>query len=173
MNALIIQPKPTAMKKFFLLAPVVFFCLFSAAQCDKTITFKCYKGRSIKNGSAEQEMPVAVSGAIDKGNINITLTMDRATATVQGEITEVVTCAWTEYLHNGKTQYKANLSKDGRAMEAAIIDIESHNGQTIITFGSDPDTGSKLQLDVADYTIAADKAAAPKAGEPAKRKKKS
>jgi hypothetical protein len=161
------------MKKIFLLVPVVFFGLISAAQCDKSVTFKCFKGRSFNNGNAEQEMQIEVVTSIEKGKINVTLTMDRSTATVPGEITEVVSCEWTEYLHNGKTQYKANVSKDGRATEAAIIEIESYNGQTKITFSSDPDTGSKLQLDVADYTIAADEATAPKTTEPAKRKKKS
>jgi hypothetical protein len=161
------------MKKIFLLLPVVFFSLLSAAQCDKTVTFKCYKGREIKHGSAGQEMPVEVITSIDKGKINITLTMDRGTATMQGEITEVVTCEWSEYLQNGKTQYKATVSKDGGAMEAALIEIESYNGQTKITFGSDPDTGSKLQLDVVDYTIVEDKRVAPKTNEPVKRKKRS
>lgn len=161
------------MKKILLLLPVILFGLFSAAQCDKSVTFKCYKGREIKYGSAQQEMPVEVNMSIDKGKINITLTMDRGTATLDGEITEVITCEWTEYLQNGKTQYKANISKDRSTTEEALIDIESTNGQTKITFSSKPDDISKLQLDVSDYTITEDNTATPKAAEPAKRKKKS
>ena len=173
MKSIPTQPKLTSMKKIFLLLPVVFFSLLSAAQCDKTVTFKCYKGREIKHGSAGQEMPVEVITSIDKGKINITLTMDRGTATVQGEIMEVVTCEWSEYLQNGKTQYKATVSKDGGAMEAALIDIESYNGQTKITLGTEGDATSQLQLDVENYTIAEDKAVAPQTSAPAKRKKKS
>ncbi|RPD50907.1 hypothetical protein [Paracnuella aquatica] len=161
------------MKKILLLLPVILFGLFSAAQCDKSVTFKCYKGREIKYGSAQQEMPFEMTLAIDQGKMNIYMAMDRATSTIQGEITEVLTCEWTEYLHNGKTRYKGKVTPEGGSMQDAYIEIESTNGQTKISFSSTPDDTSKLQFDVVDYTITEDDAAAPKAAEPAKRKKKS
>lgn len=161
------------MKKILLLLPFVFFGLLATAQCDKSVTFKCYKGREIKNGSAQQEMPFEMTLAIDQGKVNISMTMDRASSTIQGEITEVLTCEWTDYLHNGKTRYKGKVTQEGRSMQDAYIEIESTNGQTKISFSSTPDDTSKLQFDVVDYTITEDDAAAPKAAEPAKRKKKS
>ncbi|WP_132051455.1 hypothetical protein [Pseudocnuella soli] len=161
------------MKKILLLLPFVFFGLFATAQCDKPVTFKCYKGRQFKNGSAKEEMPFEMTMTIDKGKMNIYMAMDRATSTIQGEITEVLTCEWTEYLHNGKTRYKGKVTPEGGSMQDAYIEIESTNGQTKISFSSTPDDTSKLQFDVVDYTVAEDDAATPKAAEPAKRKKKS
>lgn len=161
------------MKKIFLLLPVVFFSLLSVAQCDKTVTFKCYKGREIKNGSAQQEVPFEVNMSIDKGKINITMAMDGNSATMDGEVKEVVSCEWTEYLQQGKTQYKANVNNGDGVTVAAIIEIESNNGQTKITLGTQGDATSQLQLDVENYTIAEDKAVVPQTSAPAKRKKKS
>ena len=161
------------MKKILLLLPFVFFGLLATAQCDKSVTFKCYKGREIKNGSAQQEMSFEMTLAIDHGRVNISMTMDRASSTIQGEITEVLTCEWTDYLHNGKTRYKGKVTPEGRSMQDAYIEIESTNGQTKISFSSTPEETSKLQFDVVDYTVAEDDAATPKAAEPAKRKKRS
>lgn len=159
-------------KKLFLLFSLLPIHQISFGQCERTVTFKCYKGRELKNGSAEQDTPIEATLSISKGKFTLVLSMNGETATAEGEIKEVSICEWTDYLQNGRAQYKADVRKDNGSAENGILEIESSNGNTKITCGSDPDTGSKLQLDVMEYTISEDEPVAPVKNEPIKKGKK-
>ena len=161
------------MKGIILLAVLFAFYQISYAQCDKKIAFKCEKARSFKNGTVGQELPIYATISIENGKIFLTATLNGESETAEGEITEVVTCEWTEFLKNGRTQYKAVIKKGNQNPENGIMDIQSDNGYTKITFGSDPDTGSKLQFDVSEYVIAADAGANISTGTAEKKNKKS
>lgn len=160
------------MKKLFLLLGFVTLSAISYGQCDQKITFKCNKGRFYKNGSYEQDLPIEATLSIDKGKITFIASLNGDAQTVEGEITEVSICEWTEYLKNGKTQYKAYMRRINEEAENSIIEIESENGNIKITCGSNPDKGSKLQLDVAEYTIAEDGSVNAPKTEPVKDLKK-
>lgn len=155
------------MKTILLLAVLFASCQIAYAQCDKKIAFKCEKARSFKNGTVGQELPIYATISIENGKLNLTATVNGETETVEGEIKELVVCEWTEFLKNGRTQYKALASKGNENPERSIIDIESENGYTKITFSSDPDKGSKLQFDVSEYVITEDaaKTVSPTGGE--------
>lgn len=150
------KTKDYDMKKLFLLIGLFAFFLFSYGQCDKKVTFKCKKGRFNKNGSFEQDLPLEATLSIDNGKITFIATLNGDAENVTGEISEVSICEWTEYLQNGKTQYKAYMRRVNGDAENSIIEIEGENGSIKITCASNPDTGSKLQLDVAEYTISED-----------------
>ena len=128
-------------------------CGITYAQCDKSITLKCSKGRDFKaDGSAGQELPIDATITIDQYKIILKATFNGEAETVESDIKEIAFCNWTEYMKAGKTQYKV-LSKKGSESTNSIVTVESENGYTKVTFGSDPDTGHRLQFDVAEYTI--------------------
>lgn len=141
------------MLKNILLASCLILGKISFAQCDKPILLKCSKGIEIKNGNPGQEMPFECSLEITNGKVVLTATMDGKTESVEGSITEVVRCDWKEFLKNGITQYKASMRKDDEREENATIEIKSENNYTVVTLGSDSDSGSKMQLVVKEYTI--------------------
>jgi hypothetical protein len=159
------------MKKLVLV--LILFVLYQTGngQCDKKVTFKCIKGRELKDGAAGQELPIEATLSFDNTKVTFAASFNGEIALVEGEITEVISCEWTDYLKNGKTQFKAYMTKPGRSAEKATIDIESENGTTRITLGSDPDTGAKMQLDVAEY-ILEEEPLAPAKNEPAEKQKK-
>ncbi|GAA4744424.1 hypothetical protein [Flavisolibacter ginsenosidimutans] len=142
------------MRKTILLLGVFAFFQISHAQCDKKVAFKCSKIKQLKDGNVVRESPTDATVVFDNDKFLLTMTMQGETETVEGEINEISICQWKEYLKNGRTQYKALAKKENKNAEKSIIEIESDNGFTKITFGSDPDGGSKLQLDVAEYMIA-------------------
>lgn len=144
------------MKKVMLFVALFAFNQISFAQCDKKVTFKCNKGRDFKDGSVGQEMPFDATINIEDGKIILVATLNGESETVESEIKEVAICEWSGYLKNGKTQYKALTKRGGENADLSIITIEGENGMIKITFGSDPDTGGKLQFDVEEYTITAD-----------------
>ena len=149
-------------KKLVLLFSLFVLCHISNAQCDKKVTFKIDKVREIKDNNSGQEMPVASTFAIDKSKIIITLSADGETHTMEGEITEVTTCDWADYLQNGRTRYKVDLKDEKRGeIVKSIIEIESINGKTIITGSSESKENQKLEFIVAEYSIAAEENAAP------------
>ena len=159
------------MKKLVLV--LILFVLYqtSNSQCDKKVTFKCIKGRELKYGAAGQELPIEATLSFENTKVTFTASFNGEIASVEGEITEIVSCQWTDYLKNGKTQYKAYMTKPGQSSEKATIDIESENGATKITLGSDPDTGVRMQLDVAEYVLA-EEPLAPAKEQPAEKQKK-
>ncbi|MGV3764637.1 MAG: hypothetical protein ACO1NW_00840 [Chitinophagaceae bacterium] len=141
------------MLKNILLATALILGKISFAQCDKPILLKFSKGIEIKNGNPGQEMPFECSLEIADGKVVLTATMEGKTESVEGNITEIVRCDWKAFLKNGITQYKASMKKGEERMENATIEIKSENNYTLVTLASDPDTGSKLQLVVKEYTI--------------------
>jgi hypothetical protein len=145
------------MKRIILLAGLFALCQITYAQCDKLVTFKCNKARDFKNDSVNQELPVHATLSFRHGLFNMTATFNGETETVKGEIKEILTCDWEHYLKNGKTKYKVLAAKGDEDPTNAIIEIESKNGNTKITISSDPGTDSKLQFDVAEYSIEGDK----------------
>lgn len=146
------------MKRIILI--VLLFSLYQITygQCEKNITFKCLKARSIKAGLIAQELPMDATISIENGRFLLSAAVNGVTETVEGEINEVVICDWQDFMKNGRTQYKALTKKSNEGPQNSIIDIESENGYTRITCSSDPDTGSKLQFDVAEYLILEDPA---------------
>jgi hypothetical protein len=140
------------MKKLLLLIILFTLSHIGYGQCDKKVTFKCSKVREFKNGTFGQEHPLEATISINNGKIFITALMNGETETVEGEIKEVSICEWTEYLKNGKTQYKVYMQK-GNVGENSLITIESEDGKIKITGSPDPEAGSKLQFDVAEYSI--------------------
>ena len=161
------------MKTIILLVVLFTSSQMAYTQCDKKIAFKCEKARSFKNGIVGQELPIYATVSIENDKLILTATMNGETETVEGEIKELVICEWTEFLKNGRTQYKALASKGNENPENSIIDIESENGYTKITFSSDPDKGSKLQFDVSEYVITGDTSATVAPGTVEKKAKKS
>jgi hypothetical protein len=141
------------MKHLFLFLFVCFSINESDAQCGKATTFKSEKGRDFKNDVIGKEVSLDATIKIDSQRIVLVISMNGETETLDCEIKEFIFCDWREYLQNGKTEYKV-LAKIDEETLPSIITIESNNGYTTITFGSDPDDGSKLQLDVSSYTIA-------------------
>lgn len=142
------------MKPFILLISLFILCQVTYAQCDQSITFKCTKARGLKNGAIEKEMPMEATISLDSGRITLTASMNGETQTINGEIREITICEWKDFLKDGKTKYKAFMKKGDSDSENSFITIESENGYTKITFSSDPDTGSALQFDVAEYAVA-------------------
>ena len=160
------------MKKLVLVLMLFVLYQTGKSQCDKKVTFKFTKGRELKNGAAGQEQPIEATLSFNNTKVTFTASFNGEMASAEGEITEVVSCDWTDYLRNGKTQYKAYMTKPGRSAEKATIDIESENGTTTITLGSDPDTGAKMQLDVAEYILEPEPLAPVKNVPPEKQQKK-
>ncbi len=142
------------------------------AQCDKKVTFTCEKARSYKNGTLAQEKPINATISIDNWKFTLTATMNGRSDTVEGDITEVITCEWTGYLKNGRTRYKALIKHPDQDPENGSIDIESENGYTKITFGGNPVWGEGLQFDVSEYLVTEDPAAATSSSKPGKKSKK-
>ena len=160
------------MKKLVLLIFLFALCHISNAQCDKKVTFKIDKAREVKDNNFNQEMPVEATFIIDKSKIIITLLADGETHTMEGEITEVTTCEWTDYLQNGRTRYKVDLKdekKDG--ILKSIIEVESINGKTTITGSMESEANQKMEFNVAEYNIT-EESAAP-ANLPIEKEKKS
>lgn len=141
------------MKKIFLLTVLLTSFHFTYAQCNKKVTFKCDKARDFKNGSIHTEMPMEASITIDSSIITLTATMNGETETIEGEITEISVCEWTEFLVNGKAQYKALIKKGNESPQESVIDIVSENGNIQVSFALASDTWNKLQLDVAEYQV--------------------
>jgi hypothetical protein len=141
------------MKSVFLL-----LCLllgtFTFAQCDKTITFKSGKARDMLNGEAKSERAMNTTIVITKEKIFITTTLDGATETMEGEISEISSCDWLQVLQNGKSTLKAAIKKGNQGPLHSMVEVINDNGQTRITLRSDPDKGAALQFDVVEYTIA-------------------
>jgi hypothetical protein len=160
------------MKRLILLVGLFAFYQIIYGQCEKKVIFKCNKARDLKNGSIGQELPMDATISIDDWKIIITATINGETETIEGEIRDVSICKWADYLKNGKTQYKARTAKKNQNSENSIIDIESENGYTKITFGPDPETGSKLQFDVSEYTITDDVSPNNSSDKPVEKKKK-
>ena len=159
-------------KKLILLFSLFALCHISNAQCDKKVTFKIDKVREIKDNNFNHEMSMEVTFVIDKSKIIMTLIADGETHIMEGEITEVTTCEWADYLQNGRTRYKVDLKDEKRGeIIKSIIDIESVNGKTTITGGPEAKENQKLEFIVAEYSIAAEEAAAP-ANLPVEKEKK-
>lgn len=160
------------MKKVILFVGLCVFFQIAYSQCDKKVIFKCSKARDFKNGSVGQEVSLDASISLDNNKIILTASMNGETETLESDITEVSVCDWPDFLKNGKARYKAMTKKGNGNVENSIIEIESDNGYTKITFSSDPDTGSKLQFDVAEYTITKDASPDNSSDKPMKRSKK-
>ncbi len=141
------------MLKNILLATALILGKISFAQCDKPILLKFSKGIEIKDGIPGQEIPFECSLEIANGKVVLTATMEGKTESVEGSITETMRCDWKEFLKNGIMQYKASMRKGDEHEENATIEIKSENNYTLVTLASDPDKGSKLQLEVKEYTI--------------------
>lgn len=149
-------------KKLILLFSLFALCHISNAQCDKKVTFKIEKVREIKDNNFNHEMSMEVTFVIDKSKIIMTMIADGETHTMEGEITEVTTCEWADYLQNGRTRYKVDLKDEKRGeIIKSIIDIESVNGKTTITGGPESKANQKLEFNVAEYSMAAEESAAP------------
>lgn len=149
------------MEKLLLLMALFTLSHLCFGQCDKKVTFKCNKVREFKNGTLGQEHPLEATIFVNNGKIIITASINGETETVEGEIKEISICEWSEYLKDGKTQYKVYMQK-GNGGENSIMTIESEDGKIKITGSPDPETGAKVQFDVAEYTIAEEKAAIEK-----------
>lgn len=142
------------MKKLLLLTALLFISFhFTYAQCNKTVTFKCNKARDFKNGVLHTEMPMESTITIDSGKITLTATMNGETETLEGDITEITVCEWSEFLVDGKTQYKAVLKKTNDQPQESVIDIVSENGNIKISLALASDTSNKLQVDVSEYKV--------------------
>lgn len=148
-----LQHSKPVMKKLFLLAVLFISAHLTYAQCDKKVTFKCDKGRDFKNGVVDTEMPLESIITIDSVKITLTATLNGQTETLEGEIAEVLLCDWTEFLVNGKTQYKAFIKKVNENQEASLVTITSVNGSTKISLSLISDEGKKVEVDVAEYKI--------------------
>ena len=144
------------MKKIILLVGLFMLYQITYGQCDKKITFKFNKLRVIKDGLAGQESPVEGTLSIDSGALILAVKVNEVFGVITGAIKEIVICDWSEFLKNGKAAYKALTKKEGQDTQNSFIVIESENGYTRITFGSDPDEGSRLQFDVAEYELMGD-----------------
>jgi hypothetical protein len=159
-------------KRSFLLAAILAINGLVHAQCSKTVVFKCYKGRELKDGIYGPELPVEATISLTKSTVVYKITMNGEIETMVGEINEIPICEWTDYLQNGRTRYKAGIKRDNQSAENAIIEVESQNGTTKIICSSDPETGTKLQLDVVEYTLTDDDVATPAKEEAIKNGKK-
>jgi hypothetical protein len=145
------------MRKLILLVGLFAFHQITYGQCEKKVILKSNNMRGLKYGSVTKEMAVEASISIDKEKIVLTASKDGMTETVDCEIKEVVICDWKEYLKDGKAQFKVLGKKGSENPTSSIVDIESANGYTKVTFGLDPDTtGSKLQFDISEYSITED-----------------
>ncbi|OLY94448.1 hypothetical protein SAMN05444008_10150 [Cnuella takakiae] len=147
-------------------------------QCENAVAFKCNGGRELKNGVVGEELPFTATLSIAKRKVVFTATINGEANTVSRDIKDIPICSWTDFLQNGKAQYKADLRKEHGDMESALITIESLNGKTKITCSSDPDTGTALQLEVVECTLAAngptpaEQATPVKEGKPSRKKAK-
>jgi hypothetical protein len=141
------------MKPVFLLLCMLLSTL-AFTQCDKTITFKSEKARDMLNGEAKSERALNATIIITKDKISLTATVNGVTEILEGEISDITSCDWLQVLQDGKSTIKAAIKKGREGKVNSIIEVINDNGQTRITFRSDPDKGTALQFDVAEYAIA-------------------
>lgn len=132
---------------------MITFSQSAIAQCDKNVLFKSSLVREVKDGNPGEEMPIEATLTFKDNRLLMTLQFAGISQTINGSINKVLECKWTEYLKNGKAQYKVLTNKEGESAEDTLITIESKNGQTTITIAGDPDNGTKLQFDIVEYTI--------------------
>ncbi len=144
------------MKKLFALL-MVLVSYVSYGQCDKKVLLTCDKIRMLTYGSVTMEIPVKASISINSEKIIISVLHEGETEVLDTEIKEVLFCSWSEYLKNGKTQYKGATKKGDEQRENSLIEIESEDGHTNVTLCPLPDVkGKKIQFNVTEVSIAED-----------------
>jgi len=124
----------------------------SQSQSIKNIVFKSYKSRDLQNNVVNREQPVDATITVDSTKIILAATIKGKSAVMECEIQEIAFNDWKAFLKNGKVWYKVLAKREVK--EKMTIKIESTNGNTTITFSGDPDDGSSLQFDIAEYEIA-------------------
>jgi hypothetical protein len=139
------------MKQISLLLTALALWQGLSAQCVGNATFTCHRATELRNGVTTKEAPVEATIRFDGGTISITATMNGETEIIEGTIKETTLCDWSDDLQNGKARFRALTKKRGQNSFDSVIEIESINGATKISFGSDPDNGSRLQFIVAEY----------------------
>ncbi|RXK62767.1 hypothetical protein ESA94_07155 [Lacibacter luteus] len=143
------------MNKLFTVLSIVFFLAAQivSAQCDpKVLKLQSNKARGLKTNMQAEELAMETVIAIDSVKIVLTGSFNGETETLEGNIVEVVSCEWGEYLKNGKTEYRIVVGKDGASMKSIMI-LESENGNTTLTFFEEDKTDTKLQFVISEYSI--------------------
>ena len=125
----------------------------TSAQCDpKIVKLQSNKARGLKTNMQAEELAMETVITIDSAKMILTGTFNGETETLEGDIVEVVSCAWSEYLKNGKSEYRIIVSKGGESMKSIMI-LESENGNTTLTFYEEDKADTKLQFDINEYTV--------------------
>ena len=127
--------------------------VFAFGQCEKKVTFTCNQAREIGGDSARKVINVDAVISIVNGTITLSSKINGEIKTVSGDILEVLVCNWTDYLQNGRAQYKAMIKKNDNYKQASTVTIESKGGYSKITFTNSQDSSSQLQFDVVKYSF--------------------
>lgn len=141
-------------KLLTVLSALLFLAIQTAsAQCDpKILKLQSNKARGLKTNMQAEELAMETVITIDSAKLVLTGTFNGETETLEGDIVEIVSCGWSEYLKNGKTEYRIVVDKDGQSMKSIMI-LESENGNTTITFFEEDKDDSKLQFVIHEYTV--------------------
>ena len=142
-------------KLLTVLSALLFLAIQTAsAQCDpKIVKLQSNKARGLKTNMQAEELAMETVITIDSAKLVLTGSFKGETETLEGDIVEIVSCEWSEYLKNGKTEYRIVVDKDGQSMKSIMI-LESENGNTTITFFEEDKDDSKLQFVIHEYTVA-------------------
>jgi hypothetical protein len=165
------QNQKIIMKRVVLSLTLLAFYQMDYGQCNQKVLIKCTSVRHLKDGAVVKEGKMEAAVSIGDGTILLTATDNGQTQTKELEIKEIV-CEWKAYMKNGRAQYKVSEKGSDGNPHNSIVDVVSDNGYTSITFASDPDSGSKLQFDVAEYSIATDAIINNSPVQPVKKSKK-
>jgi hypothetical protein len=124
-----------------------------SAQCDpKILKLQSNKAKGLKTNEYPKELAMETVVAIDSVKIVLTGSFNGETETLEGDILEIISCKWSEYLKEGKTEYRIIVNKGGESMRSIMI-LESENGNTTLTFFEEDKSDTKLQLIITEYSV--------------------
>jgi hypothetical protein len=140
-----------------LIAVLIFVFLLAvqtvSAQCDpKILKLQSNKAKGLKTNEYPKELAMETVVAIDSVKIVLTGSFNGETETLEGDILEIISCKWSEYLKEGKTEYRIIVNKGGESMRSIMI-LESENGNTTLTFFEEDKSDTKLQLIITEYSV--------------------
>lgn len=125
----------------------------ASAQCDpKIVKLQSNKARGLKTNMQAEELAMETVITIDSAKMVLTGSFNGETETLEGDIVEVVYCTWSEYLKDGKSEYRVIVNKGGESMKSIMV-LESENGNTTLTFFEEDKADNKLQFDINEYTV--------------------
>ncbi|MFY7839754.1 MAG: hypothetical protein ACOVP7_05735 [Lacibacter sp.] len=143
------------MNKLLTVLLAVFFLSVqtASAQCDPVILkLQSNKARELKTNVQAKEVAMETSIAIDSAKMVLTGSFNGETETLEGEILEIISCKWSEFLKDGKSEYRVAVRKGGEELRSIMI-LESENGITTVTFYEEDKSDNKLQFDITEYTV--------------------